>query len=82
MTTAKQIPIESSVGKQYLAGWEAATSVLIAERAYRLRNMTDEQTQEAILAVFSVPIPEGLPPRRCGLIEQQAWFKKLHSPQA
>lgn len=71
-------PIDPEIGRRYVESWKAAGEFLEAERRARLRAMTDEQAREAMHALLSIPLPADLPPRVCGLVEQQNWFKKLH----
>jgi hypothetical protein len=69
--------IDPVLGKRYLDAWKTASTFLEAEKTARLRAMTDDEAREVMHAILAFPLPHDLPPRTCGLVEQQRWFQKL-----
>lgn len=70
----RRTPVEDE--KRWARAWEVAGRYLAAERAQRLRTMTDDQAREEIARIFSGPTPE-ICERRTGLVERQRLFKQL-----
>jgi hypothetical protein len=65
--------------RRHLAAWTIAADVLARERIVRLRAMTDEDTRQAIVQLFSAPI-QTVPTKissTSGLAEQQRLFRRL-----
>jgi hypothetical protein len=63
----------------HLDAWTVAADVLACERIARLRAMTDEDTRQAIVQLFSVQI-QTAPAKSSftsGLAEQQRLFRRL-----
>lgn len=68
----------NDVLKRWADNWTAADRALKDVRRRELQSMTDEDVRRAIADIFSVPIPQDLPPRTSsGLIEQQRLFARL-----
>lgn len=67
--------------KRWAETWERAGRELARIRREELQRMTDEQARAAALDLLSMPIPEGLPERESGLVEQQRLFSKLRTPR-
>ena len=59
--------------------WAIAAGVLARERVSRLRAMTDEDTRQAIVQLFSAPIQitSARSAAISGLAEQQRLFRRL-----
>ncbi len=70
-------PIDPVIGKRYLDAWTSASAFLEAEKTQRLRAMTDDEAREIMHAILAFPLPDDLPKRTCGPVEQQRWFQKL-----
>jgi limonene-1,2-epoxide hydrolase len=65
--------------RPHLKAWTLAADVLARERIARLRAMTDEDTRQAIVQLFSAPI-QTAPAKissTSGLAEQQRLFRRL-----
>jgi hypothetical protein len=65
--------------RRHLNAWTIAADVLAQERVTRLRAMTDEDTRQAIVQLFSAPI-QTAPAKissTSGLAEQQRLFRRL-----
>lgn len=69
-----------------IAAWKVAQQFLAKERADRLYNMTDGDTQRAVAALFAyrdvASEPAALLDLPTGLIEQQRLFRLIGSTQA
>lgn len=65
--------------RRHLDAWMIAADVLARERIARLRAMTDEDTRQAIVQLFSEPIPASAVKNAStsGLAEQQRLFRRL-----
>ena len=70
----RRTPVDDE--KRWASAWEVAGGFLTAERAQRLRTMTDDQAREEIARIFSGPMPE-IYDRRTGLVERQRLFMQL-----
>lgn len=70
----RRTPVEDE--KRWARAWEVAGRYLEAERAQRLRTMTDDQAREEIARIFRGPLPE-IYERRTGLVERQRLFMQL-----
>jgi hypothetical protein len=65
--------------RPHLDAWTIAAEVLARERVARLRAMTDEDTRQAIVQLFSMPI-QTAPAKSTStsvLAEQQRLFRRL-----
>jgi hypothetical protein len=62
--------------RDWVLRWKDTGRVLAAIRRRELRTLTDEEAREAALDLLSLPLPDDLPPRGSGLVEQQRWFSK------
>lgn len=65
--------------RRHLDAWKIAADVLARERIARLRAMTDADTQQAIVQLFSAPISATSVKVSftSGLAEQQRLFRRL-----
>jgi hypothetical protein len=65
--------------RRHLNAWTIAADVLACERIVRLRAMTDEDTRQAIVQLFSGPIQATTvkSTSTSGLVEQQRLFRRL-----
>jgi hypothetical protein len=65
--------------RRHLDAWTIAAEVLACERVARLRAMTDEDTRQAIVQLFSMPIQtaSAKSTSTSGLAEQQRLFRRL-----
>ena len=59
-----------------LQTWRGAQAPLERERLSRLRAMTDQDVQAAVVDLLSMPYPD-LPERGSGLVAQQSAFRRL-----
>ncbi len=74
-----KINSENEKLRRHLDAWTIAADVLARERIARLRAMTDEDTRQAIVQLFSAPI-QSAPVKSAstsGLAEQQRLFRRL-----
>jgi hypothetical protein len=74
-----KVKSENEKLRRHLDAWAIAADVLARERIVRLRAMTDEDTRQAIVQLFSVPI-QTAPAEissTSGLAEQQRLFRRL-----
>jgi len=63
--------------RRYVDGWKTAGVVLETEKLARLRAMSDDEARAIMHVLLAMPLPKNMPPRACGLVEQQKWFQKL-----
>jgi limonene-1,2-epoxide hydrolase len=71
--------LENEKLRRHVQAWTVAADVLACERIVRLRAMTDEDTRQAIVQLFSQPI-QTAPVKgssTSGLAEQQRLFRRL-----
>ena len=61
--------------RRTLQTWRVAEELLECERLDRLRAMTDEDVQRAVVDLLSLPYPD-LPERGSGLVAQQRAFRR------
>lgn len=72
--------MDRALEKQLVMAWVRGCEEIEAMRRRELAAMTDEQACEAALDLLTIPLPPDLPPRlESGLVEQQRWFRRLHS---
>jgi hypothetical protein len=74
-----KIESENEKLHRHLDAWTIAADVLARERIVRLRAMTDEDTRQAIVQLFSQPM-QTAPAKSSstsGLAEQQRLFRRL-----
>lgn len=64
--------------KRWIEIWREAGSTLEAQRRRDLEALTDDDVRRAVADLFSMSLPEDLPPRTgSGLVEQQRLFARL-----
>ncbi len=63
--------------RRWADAWKVASTYLEAERAKRLRTMTDDDARKAIADLLFGDVTPVREPRQTGLIEQQRLFRKL-----
>ena len=67
--------------KRWAETWERAGRELARIRRRELEAMTDDDDRRAIADLFSMAVPDDLPPRTTsGLVEQQRLFARLRRP--
>jgi hypothetical protein len=67
---------EKAMILQWIENWRQLGPELEAIRLRELAELTDEQAQQAAADLLSLPVPEDLPERESGLVEQQLWFMR------
>ena len=73
----KMTPEERASAKKYVDTWKVAGPILEKLRREELKKVDTYSSVQSLSGSFDFSVPPFCPKPTSGLIEQQAWFKKI-----
>ncbi len=70
-------PEELALAKKYVATWKTTGPILERLRREELKNVDTYQSVQSLSGTFDFSVAPYRPLPSSGLVEQQAWFKKI-----